>query len=529
MKTVGIIELTVDIATQRWELVDYLAVKKQYVGITPQAIAVWCRRLGHQVHYAAYYGIGDPKAKLPDDLDIIFISAHTNVAALAYALSKAYRIEGIRTVIGGPHAKCFPRDCLRYFDIVVLECDKALIADIIDDQFKPGSVVSSHKPYEDTPSIEERLPDIKVSLFAKGRPYPGTVIPLLTSVGCPYDCNFCVEWNKRYRTLSADRLAEDLRYASRNFPGVKLTFHDPNFGVRFNETVSIFERLPPDQRNPYMIESSLKLLTRDKLERLQDTKCRAVAPGIESWREYSNKAGVGKAVDHEKLERVVEQLRTIHEYIPYLQANFILGLDADAGDEPFELTKEFVRRTPFAWPFINTPIAFGGTPLYDSFLKEDRILKAMPFTFYTMPYLTLRLKNYDPISYFEKMIDLHELVTSNEMLIQRLRISSSLHIKIAHYYRTYTARRRLEAFHLSLDHLKSDPHYLAFHKGETGVLPDVYAYMYQRKLGKYAELMPIEESGPNLSAEPVTPLIPGAPTVPSFHPIALKMPSENSQ
>ena len=509
MKTVGIIELIADKAIRPWEHIDYWVVKKQYVAITPQAIAVWCRQMGHEVHYATYHGMGDPKAKLPDNLDVVFISAHTNVSALAYALSRAYQMGGTRTVIGGPHAKCFPQDCQRYFDAVVLECDKALIAAIVEDQFEAESVVSSVRSYQEIPTLEERMPEIKASSFINGRPYPGTIIALLTSVGCPYTCNFCVDWNNRYRLLSADRLAEDLLYASRNFPGVKLTFHDPNFGVRFDETLSIFEQLPTDQRNPYIIESSLKLLNRERLKRLQDTNCIAVAPGIESWKEYSNKAGVGKAVGQEKLTQVVDQLRMLHEYIPYLQVNFIHGLDSDIGDEPFQLTKEFVRRTPFAWPYLNIPIAFGGTPLFDTFLDEGRILRSMPFTFYTMPYLTLKLKNYDPIRYFEKMIDLHELVTSRELLNERLQVKTHRYVKFAHYYRTFTAKRRLDAFRETVWRLKSDPRYLAFHMGKTEELPDVYVDIYRRKLGKYSELMPIEESAPVLSSEQVTPIIAG--------------------
>jgi hypothetical protein len=107
------------------------------------------------------YGFGDPKAKLPRDLDAVFISTHTPRAPLAYALSKQYRREGVRTIIGGPHAKAYPHNCLRYFDLVVLECDPDLIADIIDGRFEPHSVVSSQKPYDDTPTLEERLPEIR--------------------------------------------------------------------------------------------------------------------------------------------------------------------------------------------------------------------------------------------------------------------------------------------------------------------------------------------------------------------------------
>ena len=87
-------------------------MKKQYESITPQAVAVWCRQLGHEVAYTAYYGQRDPRQLLPDGLDLVFLSTYTQSSALA----KLYRRQGILTVIGGPHAKSFPRDCLRFFD-----------------------------------------------------------------------------------------------------------------------------------------------------------------------------------------------------------------------------------------------------------------------------------------------------------------------------------------------------------------------------------------------------------------------------
>jgi hypothetical protein len=43
----------------------------------------------------------------------------------------ACRKEGTLTVIGGPHARSFPADCMRFFDWVVLERDKVLIGDLL--------------------------------------------------------------------------------------------------------------------------------------------------------------------------------------------------------------------------------------------------------------------------------------------------------------------------------------------------------------------------------------------------------------
>jgi radical SAM superfamily enzyme YgiQ (UPF0313 family) len=222
---VGILDILTTPAQSWVETAYNHLMTKQYACVTPQAIAVWCRQLGHRTFYAAYYGVGDPKRSLPDDLDVVFIGVYTQASALAYALAKLYRREGTRTIIGGPHAKAFPRDCLRYFDIAVRECDKELIGEILAGTFDPGTAVSSRRPFDDVPLVEERMAEIRASAFLGGRrALFMTTVPMLASTGCPYDCNFCIDWDNPYRQLPTDRLAADLRYLSENHPGVMVAY-----------------------------------------------------------------------------------------------------------------------------------------------------------------------------------------------------------------------------------------------------------------------------------------------------------------
>ena len=108
-----------------------LVLTKQYASVMPQAVSVWCRRRGYPTFYAAYWGYGDPRRLLPRDLDVVFIAAYTQASGLAYALARLYRRDGVRTVIGGPHARAFPHDCLRFFDVVAGECDEDTTIDIV--------------------------------------------------------------------------------------------------------------------------------------------------------------------------------------------------------------------------------------------------------------------------------------------------------------------------------------------------------------------------------------------------------------
>ena len=476
------------------KLYDHLIVK-QYASIMPQAVSVWCRSLGHEVFYATYFGQRDPRQLLPSDLDVVFVSGHTEASALAYALSKLYRRENTVTVMGGPHAKQFPHDCLRFFDIVVRDCDRSLIVDILS-ELPRGEIVSSAHTLQEIPSVHERMPEVRAANFWRGRPYPLAVISLLTSLGCPYSCDFCVDWNNPYTLLPREQLEADLRFIVHNFPEVLVSFHDPNFAIKFDEVLDVIEKLPRDGRRRYAMESSLSILRPSRLERLREAGFAFVAPGVESWMAYSNKSGTGSAVSgREKLERVVNHFELIHEYIPMLQANFIFGLDCDEGDEPVELMKEFTTRAPFVWPNVGIPTPYGETPLYHQHMSEGRMLTSMPFAFYWGPYLVTTPKNYTPAAYYQRISEIFSHSATGSMLIKRLRANSGL-VRFAHSARTIGLRAMAKTLRGLGELMKSDAQLRAFHEGESQTLPPFYRRLYDDLLGPYATLLSEEDRQP---------------------------------
>ncbi len=502
MRRVGVLELLVDAV--EGDAIDRLygaTVKKQYASIMPQAVACWCRQLGHDVTYATYYGQCDPLRLLPEDLDIVFFSCYTQSSALACALAKIFRARRALTVLGGPHARSFPADALRFFDLVVLDCDRELVAEIVRGVYDPGSIVRSARPLADVPSVEERLPEILASAFTRGRRRMNTTVPLRSSVGCPYTCDFCVDWRTAYLLLPLERLARDLEFLARRSPRVMVAYHDPNFGVKFDRVLSVIEAIPAERPNPYIIESSLSLLRTENLERLKRTRCIYVASGVESWEDYSRKAGVGTAVGRRKLERVVAHFRQIREYVVGLQANFVFGTDADAGDEPVELTKEFMRALPFVWPVVNIPTPFGGTPLFDRYRREGRILERMPFGFYYTPYLVIVPLHYDPLAYFDKLIELWELMVSPGLLWRRFEAPSTWGLRILHVLRTLVMRKHLALFRKIRRLLVEDPRFREFHEGRDGAVPEFYHHELDLRLGRYASLLSRAERTPDLGQD----------------------------
>jgi radical SAM superfamily enzyme YgiQ (UPF0313 family) len=479
---------------------NYLIIK-QYASIMPQAISVWCRNLGHEVFYATYFGNRDPKTLLPGDLDVVFISTYTQASALAYALAKLYRKQKTLTIIGGPHAKQFPEDCQRFFDIVVGDCDKTLIVEILRDKPK-GQVLASGRPLQSLPGVRERMPEIRSATFLRRKSFPYSSIPLITSTGCPNSCDFCIDWNNPYVLLPLEQLEEDMRYIFQHFPRAMIGLHDPNFAVKFDQVFSVLEKIPNRKRCTYVMETSLSVLRDSRLKRLKDMGNFYIVPGIESWMAYSSKVGAGSVTPpREKMRRVIEQFNDIRPFVTGIQANFIFGLDVDKGNEPVELTREFASQVPFVMPNFNIPVPFGNTPLYEKFFNEGRLLASMPFTFYYMPYLVFKLKNYDTVDYYEKLIELVSFVSSRKMLLQRLKSSPSLISAGYALVKTLGNRQMIQRLQEILTLLKTDPQFRAFHEHETDSLPEFYQHKYELFLGPYADLLSREERKPILRVQ----------------------------
>jgi hypothetical protein len=162
-----------------------------------------------------------------------------------------------------------------------------------------------------------------------------------------------------YQPLSFDQIRDDLCFLLGKVRRPRVGWHDPNFGVRFNDYMNVIEEAVPPRRIRFVAESSLSLLSEAHVKRLERNGFDALLPGIESWYELGNKSKTGAATGRAKVRQVAEHVNMILRHVPYVQTNFVLGLDSDRGPEPFELTKRFLDLAPGAYPAFSLLTSYG--------------------------------------------------------------------------------------------------------------------------------------------------------------------------
>ena len=461
--------------------------------IMPQVVATWCEKEGHDVTLICYTGQEDLSKELPREVDMVFISSFTQAALLAYSLSNYFHSRGVVTVLGGHHARCYPDDAVKYFDYVLGFTNETTIQEILGERRKrehTGRFITAAKQPSQIPGVQERWkfiePTLKKAPFLK-------IVPMIGSMGCPYTCPFCIDSTVSYQTLDFTTIRDDLRFLLTKFKKPVVGWHDPNFGVRFEQNMEAIASAAPPKSFQFFAESSLSILTEKHLQVLKDNGFTALLPGVESWYDLGNKSRSAHSAGMEKVKQISEHVNMMFNYVSYVQTNFVLGLDSDSGSEPFELTKRFVDLTPAAFPGYSLLTAFGeAAPLNLEYQKENRLL---PFPFHFLNNhlaMNLKPKNYEWIDFYDKVIDLTEYTFSKRAIYRRFVASNTRTSKWMNFMRAISSEGygRIKFFKEVRKNLKEDAGFRSYFEGETNELPQFYTDKIKKDLGIWWQWLP---------------------------------------
>ena len=204
---------------------------------------------------------------------------------------------------------------------------------------------------------------------------------IISSVGCPYRCTFCVNANKRlafggYRTKSAGRLADELAYLTREFGLDYFDFLDENFFVRRDHPENFANEIKKRglKFNWYTSMRAdafdRKLVDEPLLERLKDVGLYYLSIGAES--------GSQRILDKLKKEITVAQIRQSAELIVKhglgVTFSFMMGLpgeeqsDTDATLLLIQKLRALDSKVSIIGPQIFRP--YPGGELYDECVQK---------------------------------------------------------------------------------------------------------------------------------------------------------------
>lgn len=319
------------------------------------------------------------------------------------------------TVLGGCHATFWDVNALKEcanLDIIVrkegeatflellrkLECKESLDK-VQGITFRKGDqiVKNEDRPYienlDDLPFPAHHLLNLN-SYVKVGK----LIIPVMTSRGCVYWCDFCTAvrmFGRKYRMRSPKNVVDEMELVHKKYGIEQFTFYDDAFTVDQKRTEEICNEISRRKLNvEWDCETRVDMVNRPLLEKMRKAGCIAVWFGVES--------GCQMIIDQMKKKFTIEQTRRAfkmaHDVGLMTVASVILGFPGETEQTAWETVKFVKSLNPVDVGFyIATP--YPGTPLYDM-VKEKGWLKTDDFDKYDTatpvfetPYLSMeRLK-----------------------------------------------------------------------------------------------------------------------------------------
>ncbi len=351
--------------------------------------------------------------------DLVGISTITSTAPRAYALADEIRRSGIPVVLGGPHVTCLPDEGLDHADMVVRgEGEKPILAiaryimgegsldSVPGLSYRAGARVV-HNPLHAEPVNLKELPAPDLSLiqgYVGRSSLAGRVVPIQTTRGCPFQCNFCsvtAMFGRQLRRRSAESVVAELR--KYHHTKTLAFFYDDNFTANPKHTRKICKLIiDADLDLKWSAQVRLEVARdQDLLDLMYRAGCQTLFIGFESVNPGAQaESGKSHAVD--EMEHAVNVIRRTGIEV---HGMFIFGFDADEGRD-LEATLQFARKVPIttAQFLILTP--FPGTDLFTRFKRENRILSS-DWNLYDGHHVVFKPLNLEPLELQNTQVRAH--------------------------------------------------------------------------------------------------------------------------
>ncbi len=264
----------------------------------------------------------DETSLMNDDYDLVGVTFHS--LSVKYARQIRTRFKG-RLICGGHHPSALPYQMLSigYDQVVVGEGEDAIISIIQGNNDK--IIKGEDYKYKYFASINDiPFPDYTELKFSGDMG-----IPIISSRGCPYSCNFCassVFWHHKYYVRSADNVLCEIE--KRKSEGFKSwMFEDDNFTLNKSRVYEICERL--DGKYLWNCTSRAETLDVELCKELHRAGCRKIWLGIESL----SQAALDRCNKNTTVEKMLQGIQNARDAGIETICQFIIGMPGDTLDE----------------------------------------------------------------------------------------------------------------------------------------------------------------------------------------------------
>lgn len=325
-------------------------------------------------------------------------------------------IDNIPVIFGGAHTTALPKETLenKNIDYVVIGEGELSLPALLEKIGQKESLKGIHGVgFKDNGKIHIN-PPIKYIENLDSLPFPaGHLFPMekylrskkvhgyiskrqpvaqmITSRGCPLNCNFCTIhhiWGKKWRARSAENVVDELEYLVKKYGVREIHFEDDNISLNRKRMMEICDGIIERKLDIAWTTPNgmwVQTLDRELLEKMRDSGCYRVCLGIENGNQDFLNNVIGKRIDLKKVSTVVKDLRKVGIKSTGL---FIVGIPGETKETILETIK-FAKSLDLDDAVFSIYSPYPGAELYELCISKGYIPADMDYYRFKNKYSTL--------------------------------------------------------------------------------------------------------------------------------------------
>jgi len=316
--------------------------------------------------------------------DLVGLTAFTNeIVQAGHVATLAKQLEAelgkpITTLVGGVHATALPEQTLLEFppfDLVCVGDGEETLTELCGvlhqapDQ-RDYSVIKG-LAYRDGAGAPVRTAERQKAPEQARPPMPAwDLLPesptalVMTSRGCPFRCNFCMNPNgRKVRGRDVDHVIEEFRWLVEERNTTDLHICDEIFTLDKERTHEILDgmiELGFGTKYTFHAQTHVRCVDEELLQKIARAGCRMLGFGLETGHADTLKA-MGKGTDLKVIHKVIEQCKEVGIK---LGTFFILGQPDETLESALATLKLAIEANP-ATPVFGLMVPYPGTKVWD--------------------------------------------------------------------------------------------------------------------------------------------------------------------